>query len=763
MKVKSVLPLFALCLVLSLFGQEPQPVPAAAAGDDLSAFQAINASIDTVLAQYEQLTGKVLIKDSNLSANALPITISVPTPVPRAELVRLIEAALLLNNFALIPGPEPNTVKVININTGKNPRSEGVKLYASPDALPEGESIVSYYMPFKFISANEALAVFQTHILPRAFTSFVPINSAQALLITETTSVIRELIGLQQLVDVPPAKVVTEFIQLQRADAERVAETINKLIENQQKQRNGGGAAPAGAPPPGEAPAPVSTGFSAGGGYEGSLVVGGAQVIPDTRTNRILVVTRPSNFAYLKTLVQSFDEAVGLTDPLEYRLRFISAGEVLPVLADLLAESPEEGGAQIKGQQPQQPGQQQTGQTRGVSLGGISSRGAGGISGTGTGSSGSYSGAGSVGVGQDLLEEPNQELGPQSVIVGKTRIISDAKDNKILVIGPPESLDKVKLILDRLDRRPQQVYLATVIGQLNLTNDFQFGVDWGLTYRSISGDTGVAGSNLNGVAPFSNGGLIEPSNILRAGSIPNSVSGLALYGSIAEALRVFVRATDSQGDFKVLARPAVYTANNKRAVISSGQRVPVPQSTLSEVDPTTTAGDTASVASTVTYEDVELRLEVIPLINATGDVTLKIAQINDTLSGTTVNIGGNQVPQINSQRLTTTVTVPSGSTIVLGGLIQDNITETNGGIPYLRKIPYLGKLFSTTTKTRDRNELLIFIQPTVVRDDRETLKQSLREELRTSVGRDTSELAHPTDYAEPVGTPRPRKAKKGKD
>jgi general secretion pathway protein D len=762
MKVKSVLPLFALCLVLSLFGQEPQPGPAGTAGDDLSAFQAINASIDTVLAQYEQLTGKVLIKDSNLSANALPITISVPTPVPRAELVRLIEAALLLNNFALIPGPEPNTVKVININTGKNPRSEGVKLYASPDALPEGESIVSYYMPFKFITANEALTVFQTHILPRAFTSFVPINSAQALLITETTSVIRQLIGLQQLVDVPPAKVVTEFIQLQRADAERVAETINKLIENQQKQRNGGGAAPAGAPAPGEAPAPVSTGFSAGGGYEGSLVVGGAQVIPDTRTNRILVVTRPSNFAYLKTLVQSFDEAVGLTDPLEYRLRFISAGEVLPVLADLLAESPEEGGAQIEGQQQQQPGQQQPGQTRGVSLGGTGTRGTGGISTTGTGLGGSYSGAGSVGGGQDLLEEPNQELGPQSVIVGKTRIISDAKDNKILVIGPPESLDKVKLILDRLDRRPQQVYLATVIGQLNLTNDFQFGVDWGLTYRSIHGDTGVAGSNINGAVPFTSEGLLEPSNILRVGDLPN-VSGLTLYGSIAEAVRVFVRASDSQGDFKILARPSVYTANNKRAVISSGQRIPVPQSTLSEVDPTTTAGETASVASTVTYEDVELRLEVIPLINATGDVTLKIAQINDTLSGTTVNIGGNQVPQINSQRLTTTVTVPSGATIVLGGLIQDNISETNGGIPYLRKIPYLGKLFSTTTKTRDRNELLIFIQPTVVRNDRETLKQSLREELRTQVGRDTRELAHPTDYAEPVGTPRPRKAKNGKD
>ena len=81
----------------------------------MSSFQAVNASIDTILQQYEELTGYVLIKDSNLAANALPISISVPEPVPRSELVRIIESALLLNNYALIPGPEPNTVKVINI------------------------------------------------------------------------------------------------------------------------------------------------------------------------------------------------------------------------------------------------------------------------------------------------------------------------------------------------------------------------------------------------------------------------------------------------------------------------------------------------------------------------------------------------------------------------------------------------------------------------------------------------------------------------
>ena len=103
--------------------------------EPMSSFQAVNASIDTILQQYEQLTGFVLIKDSNLAGNSLPISISVPEPVPRSELVCIIESALLLNNYALIPGPEPKTVKVINMNTGKNPRSEALPLYASP-SLP---------------------------------------------------------------------------------------------------------------------------------------------------------------------------------------------------------------------------------------------------------------------------------------------------------------------------------------------------------------------------------------------------------------------------------------------------------------------------------------------------------------------------------------------------------------------------------------------------------------------------------------------------
>jgi general secretion pathway protein D len=725
---------------------DASPTRTSGADDALSSFQAINASIDTVLMQYEQLTGKVLIKDSNLSANALPITISVPQPVPKSELVRLIEASLLLNNIVLVPAQEANTVKVININTGKNPRSEGVRLFTGVDSIPPGEQVISYYMPFQYISASEALTVFQTHILPRAYTSFVPINSAQALLITETTTVIRQLVALQQLIDVPPARTVSEFVPLIRADAERVAKTINELIDFQRKARTGGDQGAA-VPGPAVAGQPAAAAPAA---PDAQLLSTQAQVIADTRTNRILVVARPETMPYFRTLILEFDSAVGASQPLEYRLRYIPAGEVLPVLQDLLVEDQTQNGQ--GGQTPNQPAQEQN---RTVNLGSRNSSSSGGYNAV----SGS---AGSVGAGEDLLQEPNEQLGPQAVVVGRSRIISDSKDNKILVIGPPESVRKVKSILDLLDRRPQQVYLSTVIGQLTLTNDYQFGVDWLQTFKKISGSSGIASANLNTAGIINGNGQVigDPRRFLTSTAFP-ALSGLTIYGAIGDAVSVFVRALDSRNDFKVLARPAVYTANNKRAVISSGQRVPVPQSTLSNLTTGTTGGvinnsSSTAVAATVGYEDVELRLEVIPLINSSNEVTLKIAQINDTL-GNDVNISGNQVPIVNSQRLTTTVTIPSGATVILGGLIQDKTTRDVSGIPYLMDVPYLGNFFKYKTNMRERDELLVFIQPTVVNDDIQTLRASLKEERRTKVGADTYQLAHPPEPAGPASSAPVRK------
>ncbi len=162
--------------------------------------------------------------------------------------------------------------------------------------------------------------------------------------------------ALQQLIDVPPAKTVAEFVPLVRADAERVADTINKLMDYQRKERAGGEQGPAVPGQPGAAQ-PVSAGPA--GTSDAGLLGSQAQVIPDTRTNRILVLARPENVPYFVSLIRQFDAAVGAAEPLEYHLRYISAGEVLPVLSDLLAEDQAQPGQGQRGQPNQQQQQQQ--------------------------------------------------------------------------------------------------------------------------------------------------------------------------------------------------------------------------------------------------------------------------------------------------------------------------------------------------------------------------------------------------------------------
>jgi general secretion pathway protein D len=170
---------------------------------------------------------------------------------------------------------------------------------------------------------------------------------------------------------------------------------------------------------------------------------------------------------------------------------------------------------------------------------------------------------------------------------------------------------------------------------------------------------------------------------------------------------------DSNNDFKVLATPSVYAKNAAKSVISSGQRIAVPATILSN------GGFSAGIANTsvsVEYRDVVLKLEVIPLINSDDEVTLRIAQVNDNIVGSQT-IGGNTVPTIGTQELVTEVAVKNGATVVLGGLITERTTKNKNGVIGLSRIPILGHLFGTTQNQTTRDELLIFIQPRIVHSD----------------------------------------------
>src|SRR5204863_9032653 len=178
-----------------------------------------------------------------------------------------------------------------------------------------------------------------------------------------------------------------------------------------------------------------------------------------------------------------------------------------------------------------------------------------------------------------------------------------------------------------------------------------------------------------------------------------------------------------------------FTSNNKKAIIASGQEVPVPVSTLSNTNVGGVINNTATVSASIEYKKVVLQLEVVPLINSEKEVSLDILQkIDSIVPGGNVNISGNSVPTIQTRYIRTNVSAGNGSTIVLGGLIQDNKQKTYTGIPVLSRLPVIGAAFRSTVKTGLRTELIILMCPEVTLTKLDLFRLRGKNEDRTHFG-----------------------------
>ena len=724
------------------WAQDLSPVPSRtglpATGEGVGVSESEMVSPDTIqfpnnpvsdfLVVYEKLKGVTLIKDASLLGGGANLSLTLNQPVTKAEAIRLIESTLLLNGYAFI-AMDKNSVKVINTAGGKNPRSEGVFLFTNESELPEGEVVASYVMPLTHLAAADAVPIFEQFITLHPYGSLVPVPVANQVLITENSTLIRRLIQVRDLIDTPAPERKTDFIQLVQANADRVVELITQILEKRE-EKSGGTAAKAAtgqSAQPGIPGLPGAAGGSAGVTISGSKsgFAGDIQLIADTRTNRILVVASPFDFASISSLIKQFDIAVDLSDPYEQSLNYVAATDMLPILADMLAEEGDEAGADGAG------GSKSTGSVSG----GI---GAGRpVTGTSGGSSTTSSGKTA-----DVLSEPGEEQAAESLVVGKTKLIADNRANSILVIGQPEARDKVKAILSKLDKKPMQVYLATVIGQLLVSNDDEFAVNILQKYIGgprtgaasvaggkpfISGAKTVYGTNVDGdptrqdqqgITPLSPAAAtLGQMSQVAVGALPGMQIATFILGSID----LYINALTATAKFRIASRPSVFTANNKKATIFNGKKIAVPTSTVTTLgaggSATTTSG---SQQSNIQYQDVVLKIEVVPLINSAREISLQIVQTNDTLSQNSTNIGGGvSVPEINTQELNTTVIVPDRSTILLGGLVTQQDTKNVAGVPFVSTIPLLGNLFKSTSDTTQRQELVVMIQPSVVIDGAE--------------------------------------------
>jgi general secretion pathway protein D len=278
------------------------------------------------------------------------------------------------------------------------------------------------------------------------------------------------------------------------------------------------------------------------------------------------------------------------------------------------------------------------------------------------------------------------------------------------------------------------VALSTVVGQLTLNNDEEFGVDYFAKYHDrfvgISRNNGVFGDTNDPGIPATS--VMDPSKLINFGKILKNVgAGANVYVAAGDAFAAIVHLLEATGKFKIISRPTVFTSNNKKAIIASGSEVPVPVSTLTNA--ANVVNNVASVQSSIEYKKVALQLEVVPLINSEKEVSLDILQKIDALGNNRL-ISGNLVPEIQTRYIRTNVSAPNGSTIVLGGLIEDNKQRQTSGIPYLSRIPYLGAVFRSTKDNRMRTELIILMRPEVTLTKLDAYRLRQKVEDRTHFG-----------------------------
>lgn len=745
-----------------------------------------NNAVSDLLSLYEKLTNMTLVKDTAIFEGAT-VSLVTPKPVERAEAVRLVEATLMTNGYVIVADPGGKSARILPTRAqgaAQMQFSQGVKFYMDEKQLPDGETLVTYFMKLQHLTPEEAGTILASHVGLNVYGRITPVTTPPGLLITESSTIVKQLIAIREVIDSTEttSPLITKFVKLEYADAATVSQIIQATLDAQAKEKESKGLTTIrgsaqsergrssdrgpGSPPSSSQSAPQPSSSGGGGNtvsnHNIALPTPASQVVADPRLNQILIVSTPEDYAYITSLIVEFDKPVEVPEPYERRLKYAFCVDVLSSLVDILKDATSATASQLPGGgtlnlQQQQPltsssaqllSGRNTTNARGARLAGGSGATTSTDGGTGTTTGGASS------TRPDQLIPPTEDNAPISVLVNKTRVIADPPSNSIFVMGPKEAVDKVSSLLDKLDQKPSQVYLATVIGQLSLGDGFDLGFDWLNQFNRTGGGSGFSSSFFQKRSDVISGNNITDmrDNLITTAFGP--ASGFNLYGQITESVQAYVTALETTNKFKVLSRPSVFALNNKKATITSGQSIPVPSQSTQNLN---NNGNT--ITTTVVYKDVVLKLEVVPLINPNNEVTLTIAQINDTVVGTQ-RVEPNDVPIISTEQVITTVTVPSGNTVVLGGLISEQNKKATGAVPLVGRIPVLGNLFKNNSKSSSRNELVIFIQPQVVTDEMSLRKASTTEDVRTSVGADAANLfpTTPTTTEPTVGVPEPRRS-----
>ena len=614
----------------------PQPAADASGGIVLN-FK--DATLDAVLEYLSEAAGFVVVKDITVLGR---ITVISQQPVSAEEAVGLLNTILKDKGYMAVR--MGRTLKVALLSDARKANLP-VRSGNDPEAIMPSDSFVTQVIPLRFVDAAKLKQDLASLISTYADLSA---NAASnSLILTDTEANIRRIVEIVQALDMHPGTVADiKVFQLQYANATSVAKLINDVFKEetttQQQTSPFGG----------------SRRFRMPGGEESSTssddrrkekVVASA----DDRTNTVVVSASTEVLKVIESMIRELDSNPAAEQAvLIYRLKNAKAANLAKVLNDLFTV------------------RSSTGQTTSGASRGQSSQGPGGF------------------ISRMMAQQGASTAAQTTDLAGQVYFVADADTNSIMVMTASGNFERVRLIIDEMDRSVPQVLIKVLLAEVTRTNSKDLGVEFSALNLRPSGRGSQVFSDFN------------------VGAGGNGLTYKLLEKDVTAALRVL----QTVGKLDVLSRPYILASDNQAAKITVGETVPFIRSSR-------TTGETGQTINDIEWREIGIILNVTPHINPEGLVILDVAPEISAITGDTVQVSDTvSYPVYAKRSASSRVAIHNGQTIVIGGLMQDKKTENIRKVPLLGDIPLLGALFRRTTTDLTKTELLIFLTPHVAQE-----------------------------------------------
>ena len=618
-----------------------------------------DADIKAFINEVATITDQNFVLDPRINGN---VTVISNKALSRDEIYQLFLSVMQVNGIAAIDSG--TTIKLVPDNVAKQ---SGVAVDLQGNSV--GEALATRVIYLTNTQAAEVLGVIRPLMPQSAHAAAVP--GVNALVLSDRADSLNQLTALIRDLD-SNVNDSLQVIPLRHVDAERMMELISALV------------------------ASAGSGQAQGGNNQ-------LKVIADTSSDRLLVKGSPEMIAKVQEMVNQLDTTPTrrLSGLRVFRLKYASAGHIAEMLRGLLAsQSINSSGATSTLESASLNGASGTGST--LNSGANASVGNGANNNT-SGNSGaaalstSSSGGASTGIGGRPFS-----------------IIADETQNAVIVNAAPELMFEIEDAVNQLDSRRAQVLIQAAIVEVSGDDATQLGVQWALG----NANSGYGVVNFNNVgasavslaaAALSGGAGISAA----AGSIAGALIGIGdskkdsqgntqFYGAILQAL-------DSSTSANLLSMPSILTLDNEKASILVGQNVPFVTGSY-----TTGSDSSTNPFQTIDRQDIGINLNVIPHIGDNGTVRLEVSQeVSSVVPGSAGNASGLIT---NKSLINTTILADDQQTIALGGLMRDNTTTRQQKVPGLGNMPLFGRLFRSDNDSNQKSNLIIFLQPTILRD-----------------------------------------------